>query len=178
MPISQLDLAKFQEYKARQKTTSRSVPASANSQKPNSQNENGQNGQNSNHEKLPDLISFCVEDILAKLEEVDFYKGKNEGEKDNFKSVLYSDFLSEIANNLIRNLLEMSKNSNNYYGLNTLLETENPKEFFGNLATIISFVPELAANFVEYTVAIYLGLCTKFYILADSQILSLTKTLA
>ena len=72
----------------------------------------------------------------------------------------------------------MSKNSDNYYGLNSLLETDNPKEFFGNLTTIISFVPDLADNFIEYTTAIYLGLCTKFYLLADSQILSLSKTLS
>lgn len=71
MPISQLDLAKFQEYKARQKTTSRSVPASTNSQNPNSQKENGQNGQNSDGEKLPDLISFCVEDIASRAKDVD-----------------------------------------------------------------------------------------------------------
>lgn len=178
MPISQIDLAKFQEYKTRQKKPSRSVSTSTSSKSPSSQNLNDENGQNQGGEKLPDLISWCVENIVGKLEEVEFYKEKNEGDKNNFKSVLYSDFLGEIANNLTRDLLEMSKNSNNYYGLNTLLETENPKEFFGNLATIISFVPELAENFVEYTTAIYLGLCTKFYILADSQILSLTKSLA
>ena len=119
-----------------------------------------------------------MDDILEKLEEVESYSKKENMEKNNFKSVLYSDFLIGISTNLTQDLLEMSKNSNNYYGLNTLLETENPKEFFGNLATIISFVPKLAENFVEYAVAIYLGICTKFYILADSQILSLTKSLA
>ena len=167
MPLSPAELTKLADYKTRQQK-SVSATTSINSVQKKIQNE----------ENFPDLISWCVDDILEKLEEVESYSKKENMEKNNFKSVLYSDFLIGISTNLTQDLLEMSKNSNNYYGLNTLLETENPKEFFGNLATIISFVPKLAENFVEYAVAIYLGICTKFYILADSQILSLTKSLA
>ena len=166
--LTATEQAKLLAYRQKQALPAHTSPALTTSQ----------NAKTTQKDEIPDLISWCVEDIVGKLEGVESYFQKAQNEKDNFKSFLYSDFLSGIANNLTSDLLKMSKNSDNYYGLNSLLETDNPKEFFGNLTTIISFVPDLADNFIEYTTAIYLGLCTKFYLLADSQILSLSKTLS
>ena len=41
-----------------------------------------------------DLISWCVEDIIAKLEKVEYYKEKTENERENIKLNLYLEFHS------------------------------------------------------------------------------------
>ncbi len=90
MPISTADLAKFEDYKTRQKTSL--VNLISENQKP--QNEGD----------LPDLINTCVEDIIEKLKEVEFYKVKDKIEKLNIKDNLYLEFLQntlEILKNII-----------------------------------------------------------------------------
>lgn len=90
MHISTADLAKFEDYKTRQKTSSTN---------PISKNQNSQN-----EGDLPDLINTCVEDIIEKLEEVEFYKVKDKIEKLNIKDNLYLEFLQntlEILKNII-----------------------------------------------------------------------------
>jgi uncharacterized protein with NRDE domain len=129
-------------------------------------------------EKIQDFISLCVDDITTKLQNVPSYSNQSEESKMKFKTVLYQDFLSELGQNLTRDLMEMSKQNQDFDAFNALMSTENPTEFYGMLATAVSLNPELAKNFLDYIVAIYLSLANRFYISANPEILSLNQALS
>jgi len=131
MPISTADFAKFQEYKARQKTTSHSVSTSTNSQNSNPQNESSQNSQNQGDEKLPDLISWCVEDIVGKLVGVDFYREKSNMEKQNIEGNLRLEFLQNVLEVLKNKIVAEKK-------YEFLLEAINQSEDLEEIGKVLS----------------------------------------
>ena len=98
MPISTADLAKFQEYKTRQKTSSTgsvlsSVSILENSQKlPNTENQKSQN-----EEDLPDLISMCVKDIIEKLEKTEDFLELDNEQQNNFEINLRIEFIDNFV---------------------------------------------------------------------------------
>lgn len=90
--LTATEQAKLLAYRQKQALPAHTSPALTTSQ----------NTQTTQKDEIPDLISWCVEDIVGKLEVVDYYQKKSETEKGNIKDNLHLEFL--------QNVLEVMKN--------------------------------------------------------------------
>lgn len=131
-----------------------------------------------NNPNPEDLISVFVQDIVSKLEPIPAYNSQDDDQKANFKTNLYGDFLEGISKSISENLLAVAKQDNDYEVIETLLNSQNITEFLNSLGLIIGTSSLLMEHFLDYTVMIYLNLCTQFKVLADIDLVAFSKKLS
>jgi hypothetical protein len=86
--------------------------------------------QTTQKDEIPDLISWCVEDIVGKLERVDYYQKKSETEKDNIKDNLHLEFLQNVLV-VVKDIISKEE------GYKSLLEAINQAGDIEEMARII-----------------------------------------
>lgn len=164
MPITEADKTKFREYLE----TKRLAQVKSNLE----------NVQTNYPLDLQDIFGFCLNDIFDKISKVKHFQEGTEEQQLAFKINLSQEFLQNVTQNLLVDVINLDVAMiTNFELITSLFREFKYDEFFEKLAYLVSQNNQFSENFIEYVIANYLSFCNKLYIEADERVLKMSKKL-
>lgn len=125
---------------------------------------------------LQDLFSLSLEDIISKLESVEFYRNSTDEQKKTLKENLIYDFFSDLIQAVLFKIAELELDYGKERDLTLILEnSETPQAFFDALTFFTSISHELSIEVLRTIATTYVKKCNELYLIADEEILNIIK---